>query len=152
MAPLIILFVTFGITYAVDRSLLGKRLGIALIGRISMAAMLLATGISHFTSTEAMVQMMPDAIPLKREAVYFTGICELLAIPGLLWKKSARLTAVLLIVFFIAILPANIVGSFKHVDLGGMEFGPVYLFFRIPLQIFFIAWVWYFGVRKPAVG
>lgn len=152
MAPLIILLVTFGLVFALNRFLLGGRLGIAFIGRISMAAMLLATGISHFTSTDLMVQTMPDAIPLKREAVYLTGICELLAIPGLLWSKTARLTAVLLIVFFIAILPANIAGSLKHVDLGGMEYGPVYLFFRIPLQVLFIAWVWYFGVRKPATG
>jgi uncharacterized membrane protein len=72
----------------------------------------------------------------------------LLAVPGLLWKKTSRLAAILLIVFFALVLPANIAGSFKQVNLGGMEYGPLYLLFRIPLQIFFIWWVYYFGIRK----
>ena len=54
--------------------------------------------------------------------------------------------SVALIAFFVLILPANIVGSLKGVELGGMENGPAYLFFRIPLQIFFICWTYYFGV------
>jgi len=44
----------------------------------------------------------------------------------------------MLIVFFIAILPANIAGSLKQVDYGGMESGAVNLLLRIPLQILFI--------------
>jgi uncharacterized membrane protein len=148
MAPLIILLVTFLILYLLDRAFLDRRLGISLMGRISMSAMLLATGISHFSSTDMFIEIMPDAVPFKREIVYFTGICELMAIPGLLWTKTARLTSIVLVVFFLAILPANIVGSLKQVPLGGMEYGTIYLVFRIPLQIFFILWVWFFGVRR----
>jgi uncharacterized membrane protein len=48
-----------------------------------------------------------------------------------------------LIVFFILVLPANIAGSLKAVDFGGMNYGPLYLLFRIPLQVFFIWWVWW---------
>ncbi len=149
MAPLLILLGTFGLLIMLRRFLFGG-LTFGLIGRISMAAMLLATGISHFTSTEPMVEMMPEAMPAKRELVYFTGVCELLAVPGLLWTKTARLASVMLIIFFVAILPANIVGSLKQVQLGGMENGPIYLLFRIPLQMLFIAWVWHFGVRKAS--
>jgi uncharacterized membrane protein len=57
---------------------------------------------------------------------------------------------VLLIVFFIAVLPANVVGSIKQVQMGGMEYGTAYLWFRIPLQIFFIWWTWYFALRLPS--
>jgi uncharacterized membrane protein len=149
MAPLLILLGTFVVLLLLRRFLFGG-LTLGSIGRISMSAMLLATGISHFTSTETMVEMMPEGIPAKRELVYFTGVCELLAVPGLLWTKTARLASVMLIIFFVAILPANIVGSLKQVQLGGMENGPIYLLFRIPLQILFIAWVWYFGVRKQS--
>lgn len=149
MAPLVILLGTFVVLLLLRRFLFGG-LTFGLIGRISMAAMLLATGISHFTSKETMVEMMPEAMPAKRELVYFTGVCELLAVPGLLWTKTARLTSVMLIIFFVAILPANIVGSLKQVQLGGMENGPMYLLFRIPLQLLFIVWIWYFGVRKQS--
>jgi uncharacterized membrane protein len=148
MAPLIFLLGTFGVLYLANRFVLGSRLSVSLIGRISMAVTLIVTGISHFTNTEEMVAMMPEFMPAKREMVYFTGVCELLAVFGLLWDKTAWLTSVLLIIFFLAVLPANIAGSLKSVAYGGMEYGPWYLLFRIPLQIFFIWWVWFFGVRK----
>jgi uncharacterized membrane protein len=112
-----------------------------------MSLMLIATGIAHFTSTAPMVEMMPEFLPAKREIVYFTGICELLAVFGLIWNKTAKLTSVLLIIFFLSILPANIIGSIKAVQFGGMEYGTLYLLFRIPLQIFFIFWVYYFGIK-----
>ena len=148
MAPLFFLLGTFAILYLVNRFLLRGRLSLSFIGRASMAVMLLVTGISHFTNTQQMVNMMPDFIPAKREMVYFTGVCELLAVVGLLLNKTAWLASVLLLVFFILVLPANIAGSLKSVQYGGMEYGPLYLLFRIPLQIFFIWWVWWFGVRK----
>lgn len=147
MAPLIFLLTSFGVFFLTDRYIFGGRLGSGSAGRAAMAVMLLVTGISHFTSTDLMIETMPDLIPAKREVVYFTGICELLAIPGLLWPRTARITSAALIAFFIAVLPANIVGSLKQVQLGGMEYGTAYLLFRIPLQIFFIWWIWYFGWR-----
>ncbi len=60
-----------------------------------------------------------------------------------------QLTAWLIILFFIAILPANIQAAIKHVDFQkGTYEGPgaKYLWFRVPLQVFFIAWVWYFSL------
>lgn len=152
MAPLIVLLATFAILFAINKIALKSRLSLSQCGRSAMAAMLMVTGIAHFTSTGPMVEMMPDSIPFKRELVYFTGICELAAVIGLIWNKTARLASVMLIIFFIAILPANIAGSLKQVNFGGMENGAVYLWFRIPLQIFFIWWVWYFGVRHTATS
>ena len=152
MAPLIFLIATFAVLYAVNRFLLSRRLTLSFIARASMAMMLIVTGISHFISTDEMVAMMPDFMPAKRELVYLTGVIELLAVIGLLWNRTARLASILLIVFFIAVLPANIAGSLKSVQFGGMEYGPLYLLFRVPLQIFFIWWVWYFGRRMKYEG
>lgn len=142
MAPLIILIASFATLFAINKSLLGSRLTIWQVGRFAMAAMLLAAGIAHFTNTEPMIEMMPDLIPLKRELVYFTGICELAAVGGLILSRTSRLASILLIVFFFAILAANIAGSLKQVNFGGMEYGAGYSLFRIPPQIFFIWWVW----------
>lgn len=147
MAPLIILLSAFSLLYLLDRFVLIGRLGLHFVGRASMAVMLIFTGISHFTSTDAMVAMMPDVVPAKRELIYFTGVCELAAAVGLIWDKTARLASILLIIFFVLVLPANIAGSLRSVNLGGMEYGPLYLLFRVPLQMFFIWWVWYFGLR-----
>lgn len=147
MAPLLFLLGTFVFLYLVDRFAFRGRLGLSFIGRAAMAVMLIVTGISHFTKPDPMVAMMPDFIPAKRELVYFTGVCELAAVVGLLWDKTARLASILLIVFFVLVLPANIAGSLKSVNFGGMEYGSLYLLIRVPLQIFFIGWVWYFGLR-----
>jgi len=148
MAPLIFLLGTFALLYLINRFLLARRLSLSCIGRVSMAVMLIVTGVSHFTNTQQMVDMMPDFMPAKREMIYFTGVCELLAVIGLIWNKTSRLASILLIIFYALVLPANIVGSLKSVPIGGMDYGPLYLLFRIPLQIFFIWWVWYFGARR----
>ncbi len=150
MAPFIFLPATFAILFLINRFLLGRLLTLSFVGRASMALMLVVIGIAHFTNIEQMVQIMPDFMPAKREIVYFTGMCELMAVVGLLWNRTVRLASILLIIFFVLVLPANIVGSLKAVPFGGMEYGPLYLLARIPLQIFFIWWVWYFGVRNSS--
>jgi uncharacterized membrane protein len=147
MTPLIFLLTTFVILFVVNKFLLKDKLSFSFIGRAALAVMLVVTGVAHFTNTDLMVEMMPDFLPSKRELIYLTGICELAAVFGLLWYKTSKLTAVLLIIFFIAILPANIIGSLKQVKLGGMESGAVYLLFRIPLQILFVIWTYYFSIR-----
>lgn len=140
MAPLVFLLGTFATLYLLNRYFFDKRLSLSVIGRFAMAVMLTVTGIVHFTSTDWMAGMMPDALPYKRELVYFTGVCELAAVIGLLWERLSKLTSVMLIIFFVLILPANIADAMKN--------EPLYLLFRIPEQIFFIWWVWYFGISQ----
>ncbi|HEY9045223.1 MAG TPA: DoxX family protein [Ohtaekwangia sp.] len=148
MAPLVVLIVSYILFWLTNRYLLNRKLSNSFMGRVALALMLLMTGSAHFFKTDVMVQSMPDGIPYKPELVYFTGILELLAAVGLVIDSTARFTGIALIVFFVCVLPANIAGSLKRVALGGMENGPVYLYFRIPLQVFFIGWVYFFGVRR----
>ena len=148
MAPLIVLLTSFMLMLLVNKFLLKNRFNNLELGRAAMSVMLLMTGIAHFTRTEAMAEMLPDFVQFKTALIFFTGIVEIATAIGLLFKKSARLSSILLIVFFICVLPANIIGSIKQVQLGGMEAGRSYLYFRIPLQIFFIWWVYYFGIRS----
>lgn len=148
MAPLVVLFLTFLVIFAGNKVIAGGRVSTAFIGRTALAAMLVVTAVAHFTNTDLMITMMPEAIPFKREMVYFTGVCELAGAIGLLWDRTSRLAAGMLVIFFVMVLPANIAGSFKRVELGGMEYGPVYLWFRVPMQIFLIWWTWYFGIKK----
>lgn len=148
MAPLIVLIVSFSGFWIVNTYIVKEKFSLSFIGRVALALMLLMTGSAHFFKTDAMVQSMPDMLPYKVGLVYFTGVVELLAAAGLLFDRTAKFTSILLIIFFICILPANIIGSLKHVELGGMENGPMYLWFRIPLQVLFIGWAYYFGVKK----
>ncbi|MBC7384339.1 MAG: hypothetical protein H7296_15340 [Bacteroidia bacterium] len=147
MAPLLILPLLFGLLFALNKYLLHNNLTLSLIGLIPISIMLTGIGIAHFIYTDSMVEMMPDIIPMKKEIVYFTGILEFFASVGLLIKRLTRITSIMLIIFFVAVLPANIVGSIKELPLGGMNKGINFLYFRIPLQLLFMAWIYWFGIR-----
>ena len=118
-------------------------------GNAAMSTMLLVTAIGHFVFNKGMTMMLPGFISFKKEVVFFTGLIEILASIGLLLMAFRHLTAVMLILFFILILPANIYAAVQKVDFqkGNYEgSGLKYLWFRVPLQIFFILWVWYFSL------
>lgn len=122
-----------------------------LAGRIAMSVMLLLTGIGHFLFPTGMALMLPDFIPFKLALIYLTGLIEIAAAIGLLIPRIQKLTAWLLIIFFISIFPANIYAAVHHVNLQTATYdgsGLNYLWFRVPLQILFIGWVYCFGIRK----
>ena len=150
MKPLIVLLVSFLI------ALMGTKLAlhnfdIALSGRIAMSTMLAFTAIAHFAFTRGMEMMIPGFIPFKKLMVYLTGLIEIGAAAGLLIPGLRLLTAWLLILFFILLLPANINAAVKHIDYQKGTFegsGVTYLWFRVPLQILFILWTYFSAIRS----
>ena len=129
--------------------IIGGETDYSLSGKIAMAVMLLLTASGHFVFANGMTAMIPGFIPFKKELVFGTGIIEIAAAIGLLISKLQHLTAWFLIVFFILILPANINAAIKRIDYRkGTVDGPGlnYLWFRVPLQLFFIAWTYFFAI------
>jgi uncharacterized membrane protein len=123
---------------------------VALAGRIAMSVMLLFTAMAHFKFTAGMAMMLPDFVPLREKIVWLTGIIEIAAAIGLLIPRLRMVTALLLILFFILILPANIYSSMHKVNFQEAAFngqGLTYLWFRIPLQISFMLWVYFSSVK-----
>jgi uncharacterized membrane protein len=114
-----------------------------------MAAMLFFTAVGHFIYSQGMMLMVPSFIPGKRTLIYTTGVMEVLFAIGLCIPSTRRLSADLLILFFLLILPANINAAQKSVDYETATYegrGINYLWLRIPMQLFFIAWAAYFGL------
>lgn len=145
----ITLVIVFFISLAILKTLRG-RFEFARAGRIAMAAMLVVTASGHFLFTKGMAMMLPGFIPFKVELIYLTGVMEIIAAIGLCLPKISVVTGWLLIAFFIALLPANIYEAIKHVDIQTGTFdgkGPNYLWYRIPLQIFFIFWVYLSAIK-----
>ena len=148
MKPLVVLLGVFGI------SCLASFMAVSLpdyyfCGRLAMAVMLMFTAIAHFKFTDGMVMMMPPVIPFKKAIVHITGYIEILTGIALLINKLRYPFAWFVILFFILLLPANIYAAQKRVNLETADFngnGLSYLWFRIPLQLFFICWMYYFGV------
>jgi uncharacterized membrane protein len=144
MKPLLILISVFLISL-VSIILLSGDYNFALAARIAMSAMLLFTAIAHFVFAKGMSMMLPDFIPYKTAVIWLTGFIEIAAAIGLLIPQIRIITAWLLIVFLILILPANIYAATKQIDYQKGTFdgnGTTYLYFRIPLQLLFIIWVY----------
>ncbi len=120
-------------------------------GLLAMSGMLLFTATGHFLYPEGMAMMLPPVIPFRKELVLLTGVLEVAAAVGLLVEKYTVRTAWGLIIFFVLVLPANLYAAWQRVNYQEADFtgpGLAYLWFRIPLQLLFIGWVYYFGIAK----
>ena len=152
MKPLLVLLCVFGLLLLATYLLAGGP-DYLLAGNGAMAAMLLFTGVGHFAFTNGMAQMLPKFMPARKAWVVATGVLEIAAAIGLMLAATRPLTAWLLIVFFVLILPANILAALRRLNYQTGSFdgpGPRYLWFRVPLQVLFIAWTWFFGLYLPA--
>src|SRR5690625_5115903 len=97
-----------------------------------------------------MSMMLPDFIPFKNETVYLTGVIDIAAAIGLFIPNFRCVTAWLLIVFFILILPAYIFAAINHIVYQKGTFyghGLTYLWFRVPLQVLFIVWTYLSAIK-----
>lgn len=153
MLLLYVLFGTFFLVLILSRFIKGE-FKTRVAGRAGLSAMLVLTGIGHFLYPQGMTLMLPDFVPYKLALVYATGVIEFAAAIGLLVEKTQRITAWLLIIFFVLLLPCNIYAAIHHVDYQHATYegyGTQYLWFRVPLQLFLIGWTFYFGVHadKP---
>jgi uncharacterized membrane protein len=150
MIPLLVLVGSFILLLAVRG--LFEELSTDKVGRLAFGIMLLFTGSSHFYLTQGMVMSMPPFFPVKEGLVYATGVLEVAFALALVLVKNKPLVAKLLIAFLVAVFPANVYAALNYIDIENGDYtgpGPSYLFFRVPLQLLFISWIYYFGIKKP---
>ena len=149
MKPLFVLVCVFAV------SLIGTKIfkhyfDYKLSGKIALAVMLLFTSLGHFLYTKGMSMMLPDFIPFRIELIYLTGIVEIAAAVGIFIPGLRTITGILLIVFFILVLPANIYAAIEQLNYETGTFdgkGISYLWFRVPFQILLIMWAYFFVVK-----
>jgi uncharacterized membrane protein len=144
MKPLIVLISVFLLSNLFIR-FITNQYDFLLAARISMCAMLCFTAIAHFVFTKGMTMMIPPQIPFKIELIYITGVIEIFLGIGLLIPSLKIYAAGSTIIFLIFLLPANIYAAIKHIDYQKATFdgnGANYLWFRVPLQLLFIIWIY----------
>jgi uncharacterized membrane protein len=86
--------------------------------------------------------MVPEWVPWPEGMVVVTGLCETAGAIGLLVPRLQRAAGIALIVFLIAVFPANVRAAREGVALGGRPATP--LVWRLPMQVLLIgllAWV-----------
>jgi Predicted membrane protein len=150
MKPLFVLICVFAASLIGTR-VFKRRFDYKLAGRIALAVMLLFTSMGHFVFTEGMTIMLPDFVPFRTELVYLTGIIEILAAAGMFIPRLRRITGILLMFFFVLVLPSNIYAAVKHVNYETGTFdgqGISYLWFRIPFQVLLIWWTYFFVMKR----
>ncbi len=110
--------------------------------RDGLAVMLLLTASAHFTPMkEDLIRMTPQWVPRPRAMVFFTGLCEIAGAIGLAMPATRRIAGIALILFFIAVLPANIHAARAGITLRGRPPTPLWL--RVPMQVLFIFLAWW---------
>ena len=117
-------------------------------GVVGLSLLFIFAGAAHFIKTDLMTQLLPPWVPFPLLVIYVTGIFELFVAVGLLNSGTRKDFGWIAIILFILFLPANIYGAYSRVELGGHEWGLTYLALRIPIQIFFIFWAYWFCIRS----
>jgi uncharacterized membrane protein len=116
--------------------------------RIGLAVMFVFTGASHFSSLKHdLAAMIPPPLTGSLALIYLTGVLEFAGAIGLLTARFASWAATGLVALLLAMFPANVYAALSGVTLGGASATP--LWFRTPLQVFWIALLWWSG-RAPA--
>lgn len=111
-----------------------------------------SAGISHFTKIEAFVKIVPPFLPFPELIVQVTGAMEIIFAGGLLWPKYRRQTGILLSLFLLAVLPANIYMALADIPFNGRDLTIFQLWFRVAMQfplIALILWATEFWKQKP---
>jgi uncharacterized membrane protein len=150
LALLAILLGTYAALGLVARRWGRDRLDPAFRGRASLALLFLFTGLGHFVKTDEMAAMLPAWMPMRVGIVYLTGMLEWAGAVGLLLPRWSRAAGLCLMLFLLAVFPANVHAALSRVAMGGHEMGPAYLLVRGPFQALLIWWAYWFAVRRPA--
>jgi uncharacterized membrane protein len=154
MKPLVILLAVFGLSCLAFWLITGlDHRSLVFCGNLAMCVMLCFTALGHFLFPKGMAMMIPPFIPFRIALVYITGAAEIAFGIALLFRASREYAGCALLIFFVLILPANIYAAIHRIDLEKGTTtgpGPSYLWFRIPLQLFFLYWVYLFDL-VPAV-
>lgn len=95
---------------------------VQLVLRIALALVFVGMGVLHFVPGPArgMAAMIPPAVRVvpPRALVAFTGVCELAGGIGLLVPATRVAAAVCLVVFLVAVFPANAYAAGKTERFG----------------------------------
>jgi len=153
MAPLIVLVIVASVARLSGQLGIGALRGWPAAIRIGLAVMFCFTAVAHFNSMRGdLIRMVPPWVPSPEFMVTLTGICEILGAIGLLIPRTRRVAAIALILFLIAVLPANIHAAVAGVTLHGEAVTP--LVPRVVLQLVFITLVWWSGIyaSTPVTG
>jgi uncharacterized membrane protein len=120
------------------------------VGLFLLILLFTLTGLNHFDNPDFYVSIIPPYLPLRYELSYIAGFFEILGAVGLLFAKTRKLAGYGLILLLIAIFPANIYMALNPEAFP--NYLALYIYLRLPIQLIFIAWVYWATLRAKAIG
>lgn len=109
------------------------------------AVFYIVAGINHFVSTDAYYAIMPKWLPAHSFLIFLSGAIEIILGIMLLFSKTRRLASISIILMLIAFLPVHIyMIQIAPFMLGKILVTPFIAWLRLPFQLLFIGWAWYY--------
>ena len=113
----------------------------------ALAIMFLFTAAAHFNQMRHdMVKMVPPWVPAPEAVVAITGVLEIVGAIGLMIPRTRKAAGIALILFLIAVFPANVYAALNEVQFGGRPATALWL--RAPMQLLFIGLLWWSAVKQ----
>ena len=112
-----------------------------LVFKYLLVVFFVLAGVNHFINPEFYLRIMPPYLPWHEALNYLSGFLEVALALLVLVPKYARLAGWGLIALLIAVFPANLHMAL-HPELFP-EAPPIAYYIRLPLQLVFIAWVYW---------
>ncbi len=109
-----------------------------------LTIVMVAAGANHFINPAPYLGMMPDVLPAHLALVYVSGVAEIAGGLGLILPATRKLAAWGLILLLLAVFPANVNMALNDLPLGDDPVPTWALWARLPLQLVFLAWAWWF--------
>jgi uncharacterized membrane protein len=114
--------------------------GARFVMRWIMTAFYLAAGIAHLTLTDKFLLIVPDWVPLPREIVLATGLCEIVGSIALASPRLRRLAGIMLALYAVCVFPANIKHALEAIHLPPVPDSWLYHGPRLALQPVLVWW------------
>lgn len=109
--------------------------------------MFLFTASAHFTAMKHdLAAMIPAPFTGSLPIVYATGLLEVAGAIGILLPRTRRLAGIGLVLLMLGMFPANVSAARRGVTLRGEP--PSALMWRAPLQLLFIAAIWWTAIHR----
>jgi uncharacterized membrane protein len=100
----------------------------------------IAAGVNHFVNPRAYEAIMPDYVPAQREAVFWSGVAEVIGGLAVIPGRTRRLARWWILGVLVAVFPANV-----HMALHPERYRNIpepALWARLPVQLLLAWWAW----------
>jgi uncharacterized membrane protein len=124
--------------------------------RGAMVIFYLAAGVVHLVAPDAFLPIVPEWVPLPRETVLATGLCEIAGSVALMVPRLRRLAGVMLALYAVCVFPANVRHALEGIHVPPLPDSWWYHGPRLVMQPVLVWWAlfcsgvidWPFTVRR----